>query len=443
MSVQVIGAGLAGTEAAWQLAKRGIKVTLYEMRPGTMTPAHHTSNMAELVCSNSFRSNRLANAVGLLKEEMRQLDSLVIRAADASSVPAGGALAVDRSRFSAYIEDVLINHPMVRVIREEVTEIPKGVTIIATGPLTSDVFAEKIMMLPGLERLFFYDAAAPILTLESLNMDKVFRQSRYSRDSDYLNCPMDESEYHRFVQELVNAETAPVQGFEETKVFEGCLPVESIARRGRMSLAFGPMKPVGLTDPRTGKRAFAVVQLRQDNEAGTLYNMVGFQTRLTFGEQRRVFTMIPGLEDAGFVRYGVMHRNTYIRSPGFLDASYQVKTRPDLFFAGQITGVEGYVESAASGLMAGMNAALRVKGESPVFFPCTTAIGALAYYISSPHNDFQPMHSSFGIMEGLPQKDKGLKRGKTARCEAVAQRALSVIDGIRVYRELMQGACDD
>lgn len=426
---KVIGAGLSGAEAAWQLANRGIPVTLYEMKPQKYTPAHHDPGMAELCCSNSLRSDRLTNAVGLLKEEMRLLDAIIMRAADATRVPAGGALAVDREGFSRFITDALENHPLVTVAHQEVTEIPEGPAIIASGPLTSDALADAIGALPGMTTLHFYDAAAPIVTLESLDMTKVFRQSRYLRgEDDYLNCPMDEGQYNAFVQALLQAETAPVHGFEERMVFEGCMPVESMARRGHMALAFGPLKPVGLRDPRTGKEPFAVVQLRQDNKEGTLFNLVGFQTRLKFGEQKRVFGMIPGLENASYARYGVMHRNTFLNSPGLLDGTYQMKERPGLYFAGQMTGVEGYVESAASGLTAGLSLALRLLGGEAPAFPRSTAIGALAHYVSTPNRDFQPMNCCFGIIEGLPaEPGKRPIRNKVQRYEAIARRSLGII----------------
>ena len=421
----VVGAGLAGTEAAWQLAKQGIRVTLIEMKPEKMSPAHHSPLMAELVCSNSLRSDRLTNAVGLLKEEMRLLDSLVMKAADAARVPAGGALAVDRDTFSGYITKALSEHPLVTVESREVTEIPEGPVIIATGPLTSDAMSEAIAALPGLGTLNFYDAAAPIVTLESLNMDRIFRQSRYDRGDDYLNCPMTEEEYNAFVDALLAAETAEIHGFEEKKVFEGCMPVESMARRGRMVLAFGPMKPVGLKDPRTGKEAYAVVQLRQDNEAGTLYNIVGFQTRLKFPEQRRVFGMIPGLENASFARYGVMHRNTFLNSPGFLNAHFEMISRPQCYFAGQMTGVEGYVESAASGLLCGLSLGRDLRGLGTVELPGITAMGAMGRYISSPNKNFQPMNCSFGLIDGLVVDKQHKKiRNKQQRYEIISERSL-------------------
>ena len=426
MRATVVGAGLAGSEAAWQLAKRGIDVTLYEMKPRKMSPAHKSPLFAELVCSNSLRSDRLQNAVGLLKEEMRALDSLVMRAADAARVPAGGALAVDRTRFSGYITETLRSHPCVTVAEEEITQIPEGPVIIATGPLTSDALAESIANLPGMSTLHFFDAAAPIVMAESLDMEKVFRASRYGRGDDYLNCPMDKAQYDAFVAALLDAETAPVHGFEENMVFEGCMPVESMARRGQMVLAFGPMKPVGLPDPRTGKEAYAIVQLRQDDAAGTMYNLVGFQTRLKFGEQKRVFGMIPGLEHAEFARYGVMHRNTFLHSPGLLDSTYRMIIRPDTYFAGQMTGVEGYVESAASGLLAGVSLARRLRGAEAVDFPTATAIGALSHYIATPNHDFQPMNITFGLIDGLDKR----VRNKAQRYEQISERA------IRIVREL-------
>ncbi|MBQ9198454.1 MAG: methylenetetrahydrofolate--tRNA-(uracil(54)-C(5))-methyltransferase (FADH(2)-oxidizing) TrmFO [Clostridia bacterium] len=423
MRAAVIGAGLAGSEAAWQLAKRGIDVTLYEMKPCRMSPAHKSPLFAELVCSNSLRSDRLQNAVGLLKEEMRLLDSLVMRSADKARVPAGGALAVDRESFSGFITDTLRGNPHVTVVEEEITEIPEGSVIIATGPLTSDALAEKIAALPGMSTLHFFDAAAPIVMADSLDTNQVFRASRYGRGDDYLNCPMDREQYDAFVEALLSAETAPVHGFEENMVFEGCMPVESMARRGHMVLAFGPMKPVGLPDPRTGREAYAVVQLRQDDAAGSMYNLVGFQTRLKFGEQKRVFGMIPGLENAEFARYGVMHRNTFLHSPGLLDATYQMIDRPGTYFAGQMTGVEGYVESAASGLLAGLALAARLNGRDPIDFGTSTAIGALAHYISTPNSDFQPMNITFGLIDPLDKR----VRNKAQRYELISQRAISVV----------------
>ena len=425
----VIGAGLAGSEAAWQLAQQGIEVTLVEMKPERKTPAHHSDGFAELVCSNSLRSDRLTNGVGLLKEEMRRLSSLVMESADRARVPAGGALAVDRDAFSGWITSKLTSHPKIQVVQKECTEIPEGPCIIATGPLTSDALADAISKMPGLSTLSFYDAAAPIVTLESLDETKVFRQSRYGRGDDYLNCPMTEEEYHAFVDALIHAETAEIHGFEEKKVFEGCTPVESMARRGEMVLAFGPLKPVGLTDPRTGKQPFAVVQLRQDNAEGTLYNLVGFQTRLKFPEQKRVFGMIPGLEHASFARYGVMHRNTFLHSPGFLNAHFEVISRPLTYFAGQMTGVEGYVESAASGLLCGLSLGHQLRGQGPVEFPGLTAIGSMGRYVSTPNARFQPMNCTFGLIDSLPVDAEHKKiRNKQMRYTAVSERALAWMD---------------
>ncbi len=428
MKITVVGAGLAGCEAAWQIAERGVPVALIEQKPRAMSPAHHSPLFAELVCSNSLRSDRTVNAVGLLKEEMRRLDSLVLRAADGARVPAGGALAVDRERFSAFITDALRSHPLVTVEEKEATQIPDGPAVIATGPLTSDAMAAAISAMPEVRTLNFYDAAAPIVTAESLDMSKVYRASRYGRGDDYLNCPLSEAEYHAFVDALLSAETAPVHGFEETKVFEGCMPVESMARRGRMVLAFGPLKPVGLPDPRTGREPFAVVQLRQDDAAGTLYNLVGFQTRLKFPEQKRVFGLIPGLQNAEFARFGVMHRNTFLNSPGLLDHHYQMIARPGLYFAGQMTGVEGYVESAASGLVAGVCAALQQLGREAPDFPRATALGALAHYVAADNRNFQPMNVTFGIMEGWPDRVRG---GKQARYEKTARRALKTVETLK------------
>ena len=428
MKITVVGAGLAGCEAAWQIAERGVPVALIEQKPRAMSPAHHSPLFAELVCSNSLRSDRTVNAVGLLKEEMRRLDSLVLRAADGARVPAGGALAVDRERFSAFITDALRSHPLVTVEEKEATQIPDGPAVIATGPLTSDAMAAAISAMPEVRTLNFYDAAAPIVTAESLDMSKVYRASRYGRGDDYLNCPLSEAEYHAFVDALLSAETAPVHGFEETKVFEGCMPVESMARRGRMVLAFGPLKPVGLPGPRTGREPFAVVQLRQDDAAGTLYNLVGFQTRLKFPEQKRVFGLIPGLQNAEFARFGVMHRNTFLNSPGLLDHHYQMIARPGLYFAGQMTGVEGYVESAASGLVAGVCAALQQLGREAPDFPRATALGALAHYVAADNRNFQPMNVTFGIMEGWPDRVRG---GKQARYEKIARRALETVETLK------------
>ena len=422
--VKVIGAGLAGCEAAWQLARRGIPVVLSDMKPGKKSPAHESDTFAELVCSNSLRSDRLQNAAGLLKEEMRRMGSLIIAAADEARVPAGGALAVDRELFSGIITNKLSHHPLVTVTEEETTQIPEAPAIIATGPLTSDALSEAISAMPEAGLLHFYDAAAPIVTRDSLDMDIIFRASRYGRGDDYLNCPMTEEEYHTFVDALLTAETVPVRGFEDSKVFEGCMPVESMAKRGRMALAFGMLKPVGLTDPRSGKRPFAVLQLRQDDAADSLYNLVGFQTRLTFPEQRRVFGLIPGLAQAEYARYGVMHRNTFINSPGMLDEHFQVISCPYLYFAGQLTGVEGYVESAASGLLAGLSLAMQLRGEALPEFPTTTALGALGRYVSQNNRNYQPMHINFGIMDALNERIKG----KEQRYLKISQRALEQID---------------
>lgn len=433
-SINVIGAGLAGSEAAWQIAKRGLKVRLYEMRPEKKTLAHHTQNFAELVCTNSLRANQLTNGAGLLKEEMRRLDSIIMEAADAHNVPAGGALAVDRETFSSAITEKLTNHPNVEVIREELTAIPEGLTVIATGPLTSDPLAQAIKRLTDDEGLYFYDAAAPIVEKSSLDMDKIYLKSRYDKgEAAYLNCPMTEEEFYNFYHELINAEMAELHDFEDQKFFEGCMPIEQMASRGEKTMLFGPLKPVGLEDPKTGKEPFAVVQLRQDNAAGNLYNLVGFQTHLKWGEQKRVFSMIPGLENAQFVRYGVMHRNTYLRSPEFLNATYQTKKRSDLLFAGQMTGVEGYVESAASGLYAGINAALIAQGKEPVIFPEETMMGAMAHYIThaSPKH-FQPINANFGI---IPRLEKRI-REKRERNLALSQRALTVLEEFKTTADI-------
>ena len=431
-SATVIGAGLAGCEAAWQLAERGILVRLIEMKPHKMSPAHHSDQFAELVCSNSFRGDKLTNAVGLLKEEMRILGSLIMRCADETKVPAGGALAVDRESFSVHVTKAITEHPLIELVHEEAVSIPDGPVIIATGPLTSDAFAEVIKNLPGMSTLNFYDAAAPIVYRESLDESRLFRLSRYNRGNDYLNAPMTEAEYTVFINELIKAETAEIHGFEENRVFEGCMPIESMAKRGFMVPAFGPMKPVGLADPRTGKEPFAVVQLRQDNASDTMYNLVGFQTRLKFGEQKRVFGLIPGLEHAEYARYGVMHRNTFLNSPGFLNASFEMISRRQCFFAGQITGVEGYVESAGSGLVAGMTLAAELNEKEIPVFPSCTALGAMGKHVSTPNPNFQPMNCSFGLIDPLPVVP-GEKRPKKKqdRYEAVAQRALSCIRNIQ------------
>lgn len=424
-TVNVIGAGLAGSEAAWQLAKRGIQVNLYEMRPIKQTPAHHTDKFAELVCSNSLRANSLTNAVGVLKEEMRRLDSVIMTAADACAVPAGGALAVDRHEFAAKVTDMVKNHPNVTVINEEITEIPEGTTIISTGPLTSPALSESLKQIMDEEYLYFYDAAAPIIEKDSIDLDKVYLKSRYDKgEAAYLNCPMTEEEFDRFYEALIAAETVPLKEFEKEIFFEGCMPIEVMAARGRKTMLFGPLKPVGLEDPKTGKRPFAVIQLRQDDAAGTLYNIVGFQTHLKWGPQKEVLQLIPGLEKAEIVRYGVMHRNTFINSPKVLLPTYQFKNRSDLFFAGQMTGVEGYVESAASGLVAGINAAKLAAGEDPLVFPVETAMGSMARYITSTNSkSFQPMNANFGLFPDLETKI----RGKKERNEQHAERALETI----------------
>ena len=425
----VIGAGLAGSEAAWQLAQRGIHVSLYEMRPLVSSPAHHTDQFAELVCSNSLRGDRLSNAVGLLKEEMRRFGSLVMKWADQTRVPAGDALAVDREAFSAGITESIRKHPMINVITEEKDSVPEGAVIIATGPLTSDKMADAIAALPGMSTLNFYDAAAPIVYRDSLDESKMYRLSRYGRGDDYLNCPMTKEEYNRFIDAIIQAETAEVHGFEENRVFEGCMPIESMAKRGRMVPAFGPMKPVGLPDPRTGKEPFAAVQLRRDDFNETMYNIVGFQTRLKHGEQKRVFGMIPGLENAEYARYGMMHRNTFLNSPGILNERFEMISRPMCYFAGQMTGVEGYVESAASGLYAAVSLSFQLAGRTPLTLPSYTAIGAMGKYISTENSHFQPMNCTFGIIDPLPVLPGQKKiRDKRERYEAVSARALAYID---------------
>ncbi|WP_301389170.1 FADH(2)-oxidizing methylenetetrahydrofolate--tRNA-(uracil(54)-C(5))-methyltransferase TrmFO [Enterococcus entomosocium] len=424
--INVIGAGLAGSEAAWQAAQAGVAVKLYEMRPKKSTEAHHTNNFAELVCTNSLRGNNLTNAVGVLKEEMRRLDSVIITSADKTAVPAGGALAVDRDDFSELVTKRVKEHPLVTVIEEEITEIPEGITVIATGPLTSEPLSKAIQAFNGSEGFYFYDAAAPIVDKSTINMDKVYLKSRYDKgEAAYLNCPMNEEEFYAFREALVNAEVAPLKEFEKEKFFEGCMPIEVMAGRGPKTMLFGPMKPVGLEDPKTGKRPYAVIQLRQDNAAASLYNIVGFQTHLKWGEQKRVFRMIPGLEEAEFVRYGVMHRNSFMNSPELLQQTYQSKKREDLFFAGQMTGVEGYVESAASGLMAGINAAKLAKGETPIIMPQETTIGSMAYYITHAEGKhFQPMNANFGLLPELPERI----RDKKSRYEALANRALAALE---------------
>ena len=437
IKIKVIGAGLTGCEAAWQAAKLGVNVELYEMKPIKFSPAHHSEGFAELVCSNSFRSNAINNAVGLLKEELRMMGSLILEAAYATEVPAGSALAVNRDDFSEYITNKIKNHPNITVINEEVTELDcDGITVVASGPLTSEALAEKISEMTGGTELHFFDAAAPIVDFSSIDMSRAFFASRYGKGDpeDYLNCPMTEEEYAIFHKELSSAATAPLKAFdkelqEDLKVFEGCMPVEVMAARGYDTLRFGPMKPVGLPVPSTGEDAFATVQLRRENKEGTMYNIVGFQTHLTFGEQRRVFGLIPGLENAEFFRYGVMHRNTYLNSPGLLTNIYSMRECPNVFFAGQMTGVEGYIESTSSGFVAGINAAMKALGRDPIIFPRETEIGALASYISEGgvSSSFQPMNANFGIIAPFDKKVKG---GKKNRNEAYAARSLEIISSV-------------
>ncbi|MFB9329688.1 FADH(2)-oxidizing methylenetetrahydrofolate--tRNA-(uracil(54)-C(5))-methyltransferase TrmFO [Paenibacillus aurantiacus] len=421
--VTVIGAGLAGSEAAWQIASQGVPVTLYEMRPETKTPAHHTNNFAELVCSNSLRANGLQNAVGVLKEEMRRMKSLIMDCADRNAVPAGGALAVDRDGFSGDVTRLLKEHPLVEVRTEEVKQIPQdGIVVIATGPLTADSLSKEIQALLGEEYFYFYDAAAPIVEKDSIDMSKVYLASRYDKgEAAYLNCPMTEEEFNVFYDAIITAETAALKEFEKEQYFEGCMPIEVMMRRGKQTALFGPMKPVGLINPHTGKLPYAVVQLRQDNAAGTLYNLVGFQTHLKWGEQKRVFSLIPGLEQAEFVRFGVMHRNTFINSPKLMKPTYQFARRDNLFFAGQMTGVEGYVESAASGLIAGLNAGRLARGLDPIVMPEDTTLGSMAHYITTADfKHFQPMNANFGLFPPLEKRMKGKKE----KNEAIAGRAL-------------------
>jgi len=429
--VTVIGAGLAGSECAWQLAQRGIPVTLREMKPEKMTPAHQTADFAELCCSNSLRAAGLENAVGLLKEELRQLGSLLIRCADETAVPAGGALAVDRHGFSRLVTERVKSHPLITVVPGEVTDLPEGEVVVATGPLTSDALADRLLSMLGRQdsALHFFDAAAPLVSFDSVDMDSGFFASRYDKGTpDYINCPMDREEYLAFWQELIHAQEAEVHGFEDKNVFEGCMPVEVMARRGEDTLRYGPLKPRGLKDPRTGKEPYAVVQLRKDNADGTIYNLVGFQTHLRFPEQKRVFSMIPALHDARFLRYGVMHRNTYLDSPRLLDRYYRLKAMPRIAFAGQMTGVEGYVESCASGFLAGVEAARRLLGQPPIDFPRETAIGALGLYVSNESvGQFQPMNINFGIMPPLDHRVKG-KRNKNAQ---LSQRSLAIIEQLK------------
>ena len=429
--VIVIGAGLAGSEAAWQLAKRGVNVDLYEMRPKIMTPAHKTQNFAELVCSNSLRANNITNAVGLLKEEMRRLDSLIIKCADATQVPAGGALAVDRDKFSEMITETIKNHPNINVIEEEITQIPKGdiPVVVATGPLTSDALSQDIRTYTKQEGLYFYDAAAPIIEKDSIDMNKVYLKSRYDKgEAAYLNCPMTKDEFFNFYNALITAEAAPLKEFEKEIYFEGCMPFEEMAKRGEKTLLFGPMKPVGLEDPKTDKRPYAVVQLRQDNSEGTLYNIVGFQTHLKWGEQKRIINLIPGLENAIIVRYGVMHRNTYLNSPQLLEKTYRLKEEKNIYFAGQMTGVEGYVESAASGIVAALNALYNTE-DREVVFPTETMIGAMANYIvDSTSKNFQPMNANFGIIKPLPERIKDKKE----KYERYAKRSLEMLENFKI-----------
>ncbi|MBE6960892.1 MAG: methylenetetrahydrofolate--tRNA-(uracil(54)-C(5))-methyltransferase (FADH(2)-oxidizing) TrmFO [Ruminococcaceae bacterium] len=430
MKVTVIGAGLAGSEAAWQLAQRGIDVELWEMKPLKRTPAHVTDDFAELCCSNSLRSDQLENAVGLLKEEMRRLGSLILECAEATRVPSGGALAVDRNGFAAMVTEKIRSHPRITVCEGEVTELPQGEVIVASGPLTSDALAEHLQTLLGANTdLHFFDAAAPLVTAESIDMENAWMGSRYDKGTaDYVNCPMNKDEYDAFWEALTTAQEAEVHGFEDGMVFEGCMPVEVMARRGHDTLLYGPLKARGLDDPRTGRWPYAVVQLRRDNTDGTIYNLVGFQTHLRFPEQKRVFSMIPALRNAEFVRYGVMHRNTFLDSPRLLNRYYQLKTQPRISFAGQMTGVEGYVESAASGFLVGVETARRLRGMAPVDFPQETAIGALGLYVSNQSvTQFQPMNINFGIIPALGHKVKG-KRNKNAEISA---RALAVIDALR------------
>ena len=430
MPVTVIGAGLAGCEAAWQLARRGIPVTLMEMKPQKMTPAHHSPGFAELVCSNSLRSDQLENAAGLLKEELRRCGSLILRCADQTRVEAGGALAVDREGFSAAVTAAVRSHPGITIVEGEVTSIPEGEVVVASGPLTSDALSEAIAgLLPADSYLNFFDAAAPIVTFDSIDMDHAWFASRYGRGTaDYINCALSEEEYLAFWRELCAAQEAEVHGFEDKNVFEGCMPVEVMARRGVQTLAFGPLKPKGLPDPKTGREPYAVVQLRRDNAQGTLYNLVGFQTHLKWGEQKRVFSMIPALRQAEYVRYGVMHRNTYLNAPKLLDRYYRVRGNERIVFAGQITGVEGYVESTASGFLAGVELARRLLGREPADFPRETAIGALAAYVSNESvADFQPMNINFGIMPPLDHRVKG-KRNKNAE---LSRRSLDIVDALK------------
>lgn len=432
--VNVIGAGLAGCEAAYQLAKRGINVTLYEMKPEKSSPAHHTNDFAELVCSNSLRSAQLENAVGLLKEELRTMDSLIMRAADETRVPAGGALAVDREGFSQYITKEIKENINIEIVNKEMDTVPdENITIIATGPLTSEPMFNYIKGITGEEYLHFFDAAAPIVTFDSINMNKAFRAARYGKGSeDYINCPMNREEYEIFYDALITAEAAEVKDFEKNMVFEGCMPIESMAYRGKDTMRFGPLKPVGLVDERTNVKSYAVVQLRQDNKNATLYNIVGFQTHLKWPEQKRVFSLIPGLENAEFVRYGVMHRNTYINSPKLLDNTYRLKNNENMYFAGQITGVEGYIESTSSGFVAGINAAAQCRGGERIVFPPNTAIGALSNYISDGSiRNFQPMNVNFGIFNGIDETIVSI-RDKKKRNTEIAKNSVNFVKKVEL-----------
>ena len=427
-SVIIIGGGLAGCEAAYQIAKRGISVDLYEMKPTKFSPAHSNTNLAEIVCSNSFKSNLITNACGLLKQELRILDSLLIKIADETSVPAGQALAVDREEFSKIVTQKLNENKNINIIREEITKIPENANvIIATGPLTSEKLAEEILKITGEDKLYFYDAAAPIIEKESINMDIAFWGDRYGKgDANYINLPMNKQEYEKFYNELVNAEVVNLHDFEKREIFEGCMPIEVMAKRGIDTLRFGPLKPVGFIDKRTNERPYAIIQLRQDNKDGTIFNMVGFQTNLKFGEQKRVFSLIPGLENAEFVKYGVMHRNTYINSTILLDNTFNLKKNTNIYFAGQITGVEGYVESIASGMVAGINIAYKILNKDKIVFPNFTMIGSLADYISTENKKFQPMNANFGI---LPKLDIKIK-DKKAKYEMYAKRSLEYMNGL-------------
>ena len=430
MTVNVIGAGLAGCEAAWQLAKQGIKVNLYEMKPKKFSPAHKLDTMCELVCSNSLRADNIENAVGLLKEEMRNLNSLIMQCADETKVPAGGALAVDREAFSGLVTKKICSNENITVINEEIEKIDESeYTIIASGPLTNGILYDNIKSFFDDKYMHFFDAAAPIVMYDSIDMTKAYKAARYGKgDADYINCPMEKDEYEKFYNELINAECADVHGFEKNMVFEGCMPIETMAKRGPQTMLFGPLKPVGLENPYTGKLPYAVVQLRQDNKDATMYNIVGFQTHLKFGEQKRVFSMIPGLENAEFIRYGVMHRNTFINSPKLLNSYFQTYKNEKIFFAGQITGVEGYIESAASGLLAGLNLGRMLNNKNMVDFPKTTALGALSHYVSDKSvTDFQPMNVNFEIIEPLGEKIRN-KKEKNAK---IAQRALDTLSTIK------------